>query len=99
MLFHACGYAEILANNLILIVDSKQNDCLDGVPSPFMADSEQSSGFDEQTQFVLNNSADASQVPQIGCICCCVDASDLLFTSSLAPKTTFLALTAAKSYN
>ena len=108
--FHACGYAEILANDLILMADCKQNDCLGGVPSPFLADSKQSRGlggvantfrpprmlylsalprmwpcrdFGErfglrvfrQTQFVLKDSADASQMPRMGCIRCCVDAS------------------------
>ena len=70
MPFHACGVVamQMYGNDLVLMADSKQNDCLDGVPSPFMADSEQSSGFDGQTRFVLKDSADASQVPQVGCI-------------------------------
>ena len=102
MHFHTCGYTEIacgyaeIGKRLDLDGGFQAERCLDGVPSPFMADSEQSSGFDGQTQFALNNSADASQVPQLGCIRCCVDALDLLFTSSLAPKTNFLAPAAAK---
>ena len=43
--FHACGFAEILANDLILMVDSKQNSCLSGVPSPLMADFEPNSSL------------------------------------------------------
>lgn len=49
-----------------------------------------------QTQFVLQESAGASQVPWIvGSIRFCVDASDLLFTSSFGPKPNVLAATVA----